>query len=158
MSSTSTVSTLSTASRRSFAHRAGTVLSVLLGLACLWFGINFSLFPEAAASGFGIPSWPDGQAAGYFGVKAARDLANGAVVLTLLALGRRRSLAWVMLLLAIVPFGDALAVLGHGGTYAAALGIHAATGVVVVLTAVLLFATSRASGRESGRVLDRSAL
>ncbi|MFI8826535.1 DUF4267 domain-containing protein [Streptomyces sp. NPDC053431] len=129
--------------RRPLAHRAATVLSVLLGLACLWFGFDFTVLPETAAAGFGIPSWPDGQAAGYFGVKAARDFANGAVILTLLALGRRRSLAWVMLLLAIVPFGDALAVLGHGGSYAAALGIHAATGVVVVLTAALLFVTSR---------------
>ncbi|CAM5597568.1 DUF4267 domain-containing protein [Streptomyces narbonensis] len=67
---------------------------------------------------------------------------NGAIVLTLLALGRRRPLAWVMLLLAIVPFVDAFAVLSHGGSYAAALGIHAATGVGVLVTAGLLFATS----------------
>ncbi|MFI8520541.1 DUF4267 domain-containing protein [Streptomyces sp. NPDC085481] len=140
-------------SKPSFTHRAATVLSVLGGLACLWFGVNFLFAPEAAASGFGIPSWPEGQAAGYFAVKAARDLANGAVILTLLALGRRRSLAWVMLLLAIVPFGDAAAVLAHGGTYAAALGIHAATGALVLLTAGLLFATS---ARESVRALDRS--
>ncbi|MFF8608203.1 DUF4267 domain-containing protein [Streptomyces sp. NPDC015346] len=134
--------------KSSNAHRAATVLSVLGGLACFWFGLTFLLTPETAASGFGIPSWPDGQAAGYFGVKAARDFANGAVILTLLALGRRRSLAWVMALVAIVPFGDAIAVLTHGGTYAAALGIHAATGVVVLLTAGLLFLTS---GREAAR-------
>lgn len=123
-------------------HRATTVLSVLLGLACLWFGVSFLLAPATAAAGFGIPSWPEGDAAGYFTVKAVRDLANGAIVLTLLALGRRRTLAWVMLLFVIVPFGDAIAVLGHGGGYAAALGIHAATGVVVLLAAGLLFATS----------------
>ncbi|MGA5192430.1 DUF4267 domain-containing protein [Streptomyces exfoliatus] len=123
-------------------HRATTVLSVLLGLACLWFGLSFLLAPATAAAGFGIPSWPEGDAAGYFAVKAVRDLANGAIVLTLLALGRRRTLAWVMLLFVIVPFGDAIAVLGHGGGYAAALGIHAATGVVVLLAAGLLFATS----------------
>ncbi|WP_063761430.1 DUF4267 domain-containing protein [Streptomyces exfoliatus] len=123
-------------------HRATTVLSVLLGLACLWFGISFLLTPATAAAGFGIPSWPEGDAAGYFTVKAVRDLADGAIVLTLLALGRRRTLAWVMLLFVIVPFGDAIAVLGHGGGYTAALGIHAATGVVVLLAAGLLFATS----------------
>ncbi|MEU7035332.1 DUF4267 domain-containing protein [Streptomyces sp. NPDC046237] len=101
-------------------------------------------------------SWPQGEAAGYFAVKAVRDLANGAVMLTLLALGKRRPLAWVMLLLAIVPFGDAVAVLAHGGGYAAALGIHAATGVVVLLTAGLLFATS---AREEGhRPLVRTAV
>lgn len=145
-------------------YRATNVLSVLLGLACLWFGINFLFAPETAAAGFGIPSWPEGDAAGYFAVKAVRDLANGAIVLTLLALGRRRPLAWVMLLLAIVPFGDALAVLAHGGGYAAALGIHAATGVVVLLTAGLLFATSRdgvgtnSAAGEGNRVLHRSTV
>ncbi|MFD3663348.1 DUF4267 domain-containing protein [Streptomyces sp. NPDC058659] len=145
-------------------YRLATVLSVLLGLACLWFGTNFLLAPEMAAAGFGIPSWPEGDAAGYFSVKAVRDLANGAIVLTLLALGKRRPLAWVMLLLAIVPFGDALAVLAHGGGYAAALGIHAATGVVVLLAAGLLFVTSRdgaaanSGAREADRALDRTGV
>lgn len=145
-------------------HRVANVLSVLLGLACLWFGINFLFLPEAAAAGFGIPSWPEGDAAGYFTVKAGRDFANGAIVLTLLALGKRRPLAWVMLLLAIVPFMDAFAVLGHGGPYAAALGIHAATGVVVLLAAGLLFATSRdaveanSAVREGNSALRRSTV
>ncbi|MEU2242128.1 MULTISPECIES: DUF4267 domain-containing protein [Streptomyces] len=146
-------------------HRVTNVLAVLLGLACLWFGFNFTFTPEAAAAGFGIPSWPEGDAAGYFGVKAARDFANGAIVLTLLALGKRRPLAWVMLLMAIVPFGDCLAVLSHGGGYAAALGIHAATGVVVLLTAGLLFATSRdeagtgnTAAREGNRTRVRSTV
>ncbi|MFF2773609.1 DUF4267 domain-containing protein [Streptomyces sp. NPDC058052] len=66
--------------------------------------------------------------------------------LTLLALGRRRTLG-VVVLMAIVPFGDAAAVLTHGGGYAAALGIHAATGVVVLLTAGLLLAGSAPEAR-----------
>ncbi|MDV5148581.1 DUF4267 domain-containing protein [Streptomyces sp. SBC-4] len=146
------------------AHRLATVLSVLLGLACLWFGTSFLLAPEWSATGFGIPAWPQGDAAGYFAVKAVRDLANGAIVLTLLALGKRRPLAWVMLLMAIVPFGDCLAVLAHGGGYADALGIHAATGAVVLLTAGLLFATSRdgvpahSGVREVDRTLARTGV
>lgn len=123
-------------------YRAASVLTVLLGLACLWFGVAFLFLPESSAAGFGIPAWPSGEAAGYFTVKAVRDLANGAILLTLLALGRRRTLGAVLLLMAVVPFGDAAAVLGHGGGYAAALGIHAATGVVVLLTAGLLLVTS----------------
>ncbi|MCX2181663.1 DUF4267 domain-containing protein [Streptomyces sp. SKN60] len=148
---------LAQASRTSLTHRAATVLAALGGLACLWFGIDFLFAPESAAAGFGIPAWPEGQAAGYFGVKAARDLANGAVILGLLALGRRRSLAWVMLLMTIAPVGDCLSVLSHGGSYAAALGIHAATAAAVLVTAGLLFATSGPE-RESGRALDRSGV
>ncbi|MEV4424401.1 DUF4267 domain-containing protein [Streptomyces sp. R-07] len=146
-------------------HRLATVLTALLGLFCLSFGTRFLLDPETAASGFGLPSWPEGDAAGYFTVKAGRDLANGAVVLTLLALGRRRSLAWVMLCLAIAPFVDALTVIAHGGPYAVALGVHAATCAAVLLAAGLLFASSSGSGtgansgeREGIRALDRSAV
>ncbi|MEV6247003.1 DUF4267 domain-containing protein [Streptomyces sp. NPDC051742] len=123
-------------------HRVTTVLSMLIGLAGIWFGVNFLLDPATAASGFGTASWPEGDAAGYFVVKAARDIATGAIVLALLALGERRPLAWVMLLLAVIPFGDATAVLTHGGDYATALGVHAATGTVMLLVAGLLFATS----------------
>ncbi|MFC9397771.1 DUF4267 domain-containing protein [Streptomyces sp. NPDC057027] len=147
-------------------HRLATVLSVLLGLACLWFAYGGLFTPEAFASGFGIPSLPQGDAVGFLTVKAGRDLANGAIVLTLLALGRRRSLAWVTLLFAMSPCVDAFAVLTHGGTYAAALGIHASTCAGMLLTAGLLFASSSESGtvrsnsveREGNRILDRSSL
>jgi hypothetical protein len=45
-----------------------------------------------------------------------------------------------MLAVALVPLGDTLIVLRHGGTRAAAFGIHFATAVVVLLSAGLLFA------------------
>lgn len=47
--------------------------------------------------------------------------------------------AWFMLSVALVPLGDTLIVLRNGGTKAAAFGIHFATAVVVVISAVLLF-------------------
>ncbi|MFI0467113.1 hypothetical protein ACH347_23780 [Saccharopolyspora sp. 5N102] len=39
---------------------------------------------------------------------------------------------------AIIPFGDTIAVLTHGGTPAAAFGIHAATGVAEAVAGILL--------------------
>ena len=45
-----------------------------------------------------------------------------------------------MLAVALVPLGDTLIVLRHGGTRAAAFGIHVATAVVVLASAALLFA------------------
>ncbi|WP_220378587.1 DUF4267 domain-containing protein [Streptomyces nymphaeiformis] len=149
-------------------RRLATVLSVLIGLFCLSFGSQFLLDPETAAAGYGIPAWPQGDAAGYFWLKAFRDLADGVVVLALLALGHRRALAWVLLLFAIAPFGDATTVITYGGPYATALGVHAATGVTLLVTAGLLFASSSGGGkngivsnpreREGIRPLDRSAV
>ncbi|MER7538012.1 DUF4267 domain-containing protein [Streptomyces sp. NPDC097704] len=149
-------------------RRLATVLSLLIGLFCLSFGSQFLLDPETAAAGYGIPAWPRGDAAGYFWLKAFRDLADGVVVLALLALGHRRALAWVLLLFAIAPFGDATTVIAYGGPYATALGVHAATGVTLLVTAGLLFAGSSEDGkdgtvsnpreREGIRSLDRSVV
>ncbi|MFK4222995.1 DUF4267 domain-containing protein [Streptomyces sp. NPDC019890] len=118
--------------------RTATVLAVLTGAAFTFFGLNFLLNGAGAASGFGISPWPEGNAAGYFVVKGVRDLALGATAFTLLALGQRRALGWVVLADVLVPAGDAAAVLGNGGSVAVALGVHASAAAVVLLTAVLL--------------------
>jgi hypothetical protein len=44
-----------------------------------------------------------------------------------------------MLVVALAPLGDTAIVLRHGGTKATAFGIHFATAVVVLISAVLLF-------------------
>jgi hypothetical protein len=44
-----------------------------------------------------------------------------------------------MLVVALAPLGDTLIVVRHGGTKAAAFGIHFATAVVVLINAALLF-------------------
>jgi len=44
-----------------------------------------------------------------------------------------------MVRVALVPLGDTLIVLRHGGTRAVAFGIHFATAVVVLISVALLF-------------------
>lgn len=48
--------------------------------------------------------------------------------------------AWFMLTAALIPLGDTLIVLRHGGRKAVAFGVHFATAVVVLISAALLFA------------------
>lgn len=119
-------------------RRFNTGLIVVLGLFVVSFGLRFLIDPAGAAAGFGIPDWPQGSAAGYFTVKGVRDLFCAAVIFILLATGQRRILAWIALAAAAIPFGDTIAVLTSGGSPAAAFGIHAATGVVVVIAGLLL--------------------
>ncbi|MDA3648830.1 DUF4267 domain-containing protein [Saccharopolyspora indica] len=128
-------------------RRFNTGLIVVLGLFVVSFGLRFVVDGAGAAAGFGIPEWPQGNAAGYFIVKGVRDLFSAAVIFILLALGQRRVLAWIALAAAGVPFGDTVAVLTSGGSPAAAFGIHAATGVVVVIAALLLFRERPAAAR-----------
>ncbi|MFC9622355.1 DUF4267 domain-containing protein [Streptomyces sp. NPDC056930] len=115
-----------------------TVLALITGAAVLFFGLNFLLNPGGAPDGFGIEPWPQGNAAGYFVVKGVRDLAVAATVFLLLARGQRRTLGWVVLIDAILPLGDAFAVLTHGGSLTTALGVHISAASVVLLTAVML--------------------
>ncbi|MET8434910.1 hypothetical protein ABZV61_19340 [Streptomyces sp900116325] len=51
-----------------------------------------------------------------------------------------------MLIDAIVPFGDAFAVLTHGGSLTTALGVHVSAASLVLLTAVMLLTERPAAG------------
>ncbi|MFF5208717.1 DUF4267 domain-containing protein [Streptosporangium sp. NPDC000396] len=122
----------------------GTVMAVLVVLAPMFFGLNFLFNGPNAAPGFGIAPWPEGNADGYFIVKGVRDLAVSLTVLTLLLRGHRRTLGIVILIDALLPLGDAYAVVTHGGTLAQALSIHVSAAVVVLLSGVLLLTEKQA--------------
>jgi hypothetical protein len=118
-------------------HKITTTLAVLCGLAGLYFGFGFLLNPHAADA-FGIQPWPTGNAAGYFVVKAVRDIAYGLIVFVLLARGHRRTLGWVVLIDALIPLGDGTAVATHGGGWLTALEIHYSAAAVVLIAALML--------------------
>ncbi|MFD5855455.1 DUF4267 domain-containing protein [Streptomyces chartreusis] len=114
-------------------------LAVVLNLFCLFLGYRFLLQPASAATGYGVPARPEGDAGAYLSVKGLRDGTFGVVGLALLFFVGARAEAWFMLAVALVPLFDTLIVLRNGGTKATAYGIHFATAVVVLISAVLLF-------------------
>ncbi|MDP9869620.1 MULTISPECIES: DUF4267 domain-containing protein [Streptosporangium] len=114
-------------------------LAVLLNLFIIFIGVRFFLVPRAAAAGYGVPAKKDGDAA-YLTIKGLRDSSYGVLGLALLAFVGAHAEAWYMLVVALVPLGDTVIVLRHGGTKAVAFGIHFATAVVVLISAALLFA------------------
>ncbi|MFI8181339.1 DUF4267 domain-containing protein [Actinacidiphila glaucinigra] len=114
-------------------------LAVVLDLLVLLIGARFLLRPRPAAAAYGVPAEGDGAGA-YLAVKGLRDATFGVMGLALLAFAGARAEAWFMLIVALVPLGDTLTVLRHGGTKAVAFGIHFATAVVVLVSAALLFA------------------
>ncbi|MFE1852735.1 DUF4267 domain-containing protein [Streptomyces sp. NPDC002387] len=113
-------------------------LALLLDLFVLVIGARFLLQPRAAAIGYGVPAEPGGDAA-YLEIKGLRDASTGILGLALLAFAGAHAEAWFMVAAALVPLGDALIVLRHGGTRAAAFGIHFVTAAVVPVSAALLF-------------------
>ncbi|MFC8245624.1 DUF4267 domain-containing protein [Streptomyces chartreusis] len=114
-------------------------LAVALNLFCLFLGYRFLLQPASAATGYGVPARPEGDAGAYLSVKGLRDGTFGVVGLALLFFVGARAEAWFMLAVALVPLFDTLIVLRNGGSKATAFGIHFATAVVVLISAVLLF-------------------
>ncbi|MFK0154479.1 DUF4267 domain-containing protein [Streptomyces sp. NPDC090499] len=114
-------------------------LAVALDLFCLFLGYRFLFQPGPAAAGYGVPADPTGDARAYLTVKGLRDGTLGVVGLALLAFAGAHAEAWFMLCVALVPFGDTLTVLRNGGAKAVAYGIHFATAIVVLISAVLLF-------------------
>ncbi|MEU9155976.1 DUF4267 domain-containing protein [Streptomyces sp. NPDC048417] len=114
-------------------------LAVVLDLFILFIGARFLLQPGPSAIGYGVPADPDGDASAYLAIKGLRDGTFGVIGLALLAFAGAHAEAWFMLCVALVPLFDTLIVLRHGGTKAVAYGIHFATAIVVLISAVLLF-------------------
>ncbi|MEV0318466.1 DUF4267 domain-containing protein [Streptomyces sp. NPDC050658] len=109
----------------------------------LWFGTEFILRPETVAPTFGLPSWPSGDGDGFLVLKGIRDVAGGLVLAVLLLTGQRRALGWVMLAESVIPFGDMANVLAHGGSAAAAFGVHGLTAVAMVVIGLLTLHETR---------------
>ncbi|GAB3446251.1 DUF4267 domain-containing protein [Actinophytocola sediminis] len=112
-------------------------LAIALNLMILFIGLRFLFVPWAAASGYGVPAKHD---IAYLTIKGLRDTSYGLIGLALLAFVGPQAEAWLLLVVAMVPFGDTVVVLRNGGTKAVAFGIHFATGVTVLISAALLFA------------------
>ncbi|BBA98535.1 putative membrane protein [Actinacidiphila reveromycinica] len=114
-------------------------LAVVIDVFVLFIGGRFLLQPQAAAAGYGVPARPDGDPA-YLTIKGLRDGTYGVLGLVLLILVGAHAEAWFLLVAAVMPFGDTLIVLRHGGTRAVAFGVHFATAVLLLVAAGLLFA------------------
>ncbi|ROO85719.1 hemerythrin HHE cation binding domain-containing protein [Actinocorallia herbida] len=123
--------------------RTGTALAALTGVGITYVGLSYLLDPMGTAPGFGLPAWPEGDAAAWLNLKGVRDLATGLTVFALLAAGRREALGWVMLAFATIPAGDMLTIFAHRGSTATALGVHGLTSAAVLASGLLLVRAAR---------------
>lgn len=113
-------------------------LAIVLVALVTFIGLRFLVVPRPAAAAYGVPAKEDGDLA-YLTIKGLRDFTFGLLGAALLAFASAHAVGWYMLVVAIVPLGDTLVVLRHGGTKAVAFGIHFATAVIVLISAALLF-------------------
>lgn len=119
------------------------VLTFIVALGIIYVGVSYLFTPAATAPSFGFTVWPTGTEAEFLSVKGMRDIVSGVIPLTLLALGQRRALGWVLLCEALIPLADGTLILVHGGSPAAAFGIHYATAAVVIVAGILQLQVAR---------------
>ncbi|MFD5174433.1 DUF4267 domain-containing protein [Nocardia sp. NPDC058379] len=123
--------------------RTATALSALGAAFILYIGLSYLITPETIATGFGLPTWPQGDAVAFLNLKGVRDTVSGLLIIALLATRQRFALGITMLVLALIPAGDMLTVLSWDGSPAAAFGIHGFTAVLVALAGGLLLREHR---------------
>jgi hypothetical protein len=81
-------------------------LSLLLGLGMVFIGLRFLLAPRAGAEGFGVFLPPTDTQYAFHYAKGIRDVFSGLLLALFAGLGYDRSLAWVLLLGALIPAVD----------------------------------------------------
>jgi hypothetical protein len=114
------------------------VLTVIVALGIIFIGAREFFYPGIAAAGFGVPLL-DGRDGDSLGIKGARDVTSGILVLTFLALGQRRILAYAMGILTLIPIFDGLIVLKHAGwAFTPFVLIHWGKAVFMLLIVELL--------------------
>ena len=121
-------------------HIIGLVIAWAASIAIIGIGVAYWLRNEKNAEGFGLPVLPSPEARGWWQVKGIRDIASGVLPITMI-FAQPDALPWVLLVEALIPLGDMALVIGNGGSRRTALGVHGLTAVLMVVGAVLLFAS-----------------
>jgi hypothetical protein len=114
-------------------------LAAFIAVAIIVIGCLYLASPNRILGGFGLkPPASDADTLSWLRLKGIRDIASGLVVLTMMFAANRRSVGLVLLVFAIIPFGDMSVVLGSGGSKSKAFAIHGVTCAVMLVVGVLL--------------------
>ena len=113
--------------------------AVLLAMGIIVIGCFYLLTPERISGTFGLkPPAPDPDTRAWLRPKGVRDVVAGLVVLVMMLTADRRSVGIVLLVEAIIPFGDMSIILGSGGSKSRAFSVHGVTCAVMLAIGLLL--------------------
>jgi len=115
------------------------ILAALIAVAIIVIGCFYLASPERVSGSFGLkPPASDADTRAWLRLKGIRDVASGLVVLTMMLTEGTRSVGIVLLVLAIIPFGDMSNILGSGGSKSTAFAVHGVTCAVMLVVGLLL--------------------
>ena len=115
-------------------------LAALVGVGVIAIGTRYLIAPIASGATFGFPGRPASDATPWLNLKGVRDIVSGLVIFALLGTGQLHTVGIFMLVAALIPVGDALMVLRHGGSRSLAYGMHGGTAAAMVVIGSLLLA------------------
>ena len=114
-------------------------IAVLVAIGIMVIGGFYLASPERILGSFGLkPPAPDADTRAWLRLKGVRDVASGVAVLTMMLTANSRTVGIVLLVFAIIPFGDMSNILGSGGSKSKAFSVHGVTCVVMLVVGLLL--------------------
>ena len=115
------------------------ILAALVAVAIIVIGCFYLASPERISGSFGLkPPASDADTRAWLRPKGIRDVAAGLVVLAMMLTADSRMVGIVLLVFAIIPFGDMSIILGSGGRKATAFSVHGVTCALMLVVGLLL--------------------
>ncbi len=115
------------------------ILAALIAVAIIVIGCFYLASPERILGGFGLkPPASDADTRAWLRLKGIRDVASGLAVLTLMLTADNRTVGIILLVFAIIPFGDMFNVLVSGGRKATAFSVHGVTCAAMLIVGLWL--------------------
>ena len=115
------------------------ILAALIAVGIIVIGCFYLASPARILGGFGLkPPATDADTRAWLRLKGIRDVAPGLVLLAMMLTAGSRTVGIVLLIFAIVPFGDMSIILGSGGSKLRAFSIHGFTCAVMLVAGLLL--------------------
>ena len=114
-------------------------LAVLIAVGIMVIGCFYLASPQRVLGSFGLkPPASDAGTLAWLRLKGIRDVVAGLAVLALMLTTDSRTVGIVLLVFAIIPFGDMSNILASGGRKATAFSVHGVTCAVMLAVGLLL--------------------
>src|ERR1700739_3344770 len=114
-------------------------LAALIAVGIMVIGCFYLVSPQRVSGTFGLrPPAPDADTRAWLRLKGVRDVASGLAVLTMMLTTNARTVGIILLVFAIIPFGDMSNILVSGGRKATAFFVHGVTCAVMLAVGLLL--------------------
>ncbi|MGB9068891.1 MAG: DUF4267 domain-containing protein [Candidatus Acidiferrales bacterium] len=115
------------------------VVASVIAVGIIVIGCFYLVSPERISGTFGLkPPASDAATRAWLRPKGIRDVVAGLIVLTMMLTADTRLVGVILLVEAVIPFGDMSIILGSGGSKSRAFSIHGVTCAMMLVVGLFL--------------------